>query len=321
VNRAVLALAVCIARAASAGAAPECAIPARSVCVMLHDPELLAERLSDLVQAPDKSGGRADAMRTLFAAAGRAQISELGDERGRNVECTVPGTSGGVIVVGTSQEFDSLGTLAMLPSLAEALAAAPRSHTFRFVAFSAHDSVRSGEREQQPKGAMRLLDALSAADRAKVDVMIHIGPLGFGPIREHPAGADARLRCSLGHAARSAGIELGAPQPSESECKVKRSAGPGSRLSGSGQTALMIACPETNLSQGAIDWQPFRRAGIPIFGVHSSDPLRSSAKLDTALYLQSYRALAIFLALADEVLAARAAPAEAPPTGASTSLR
>jgi len=288
---------------------------------MLHDPELLAERLSYLAQAPETSGGRADAMRTLFAAAGCAQINELGDERGRNVECTLPGSDGGVIVVGTSQVFDSLGTLAMLPSLAEALAAAPRSHAFRFVAFSAHDSVRNGEREQRPKGATRFLDALSAADRAKVDVMVHIGPLGFGPIREHPAGADARLRCSLGRAARSAGIELGDPQPSESECEVKRFAGPGSRLPGRDQIASMIACPKTNLSQGAIDWQPFRRAGIPIFGVHSSDPLRSSEKLETALYLQSYRALAIFLALSDEVLAARAAPAEAPPTGAATSPR
>jgi hypothetical protein len=313
-----LALAVCIARAVSAGAASECAPQVGSVRVMLHDPDVLAGRLSLLAKAPETRTGRVDALRTLFAAAGCSQISELGDERGRNIECTVPGDRDGVIVVGASQEFDSLGTLAMLPSLAEALAVAPRSHTFRFVAFSAHDSVRNGEREQRPKGAMRILDALSAADRAKVDVMIHIGPIGFGPIREHPAGADARLRCSLEHAARSAGIELGAPQPSESECEVKRYAGPGSRLPGS---ASMIACPKTNLSHGAIDWQPFRRAGIPIFGVHSSDPLRSSAKLDTALYLQSYRALVIFLALADEVLLATAPPAEQPPSGAATSLR
>ena len=288
---------------------------------MLHDPDLLAARLNLLALAPEGRTGRVETMRKLFAAAGCQQISEFGDEDGRNVECTAPGTGDGVIVVGTSQAFDSLGTLALLPSLAEAVAAAPRRHTFRWVAFSPHVAIESGESVPKPRGAVRLWKAMARDERAKVEAMIHLGPLGFGPVREHPDAADTKLHCVLEEAARVAGIEFGAPLPTDSDCRIKQGAGPGGRLPAlrGGANPSMITCSQTDRWQGAPDWVPFRRADVRVFSVHSRDPRRSSAELDSALYLKTYRALAIFLALADETLAPGVPPTEVPRAAAATS--
>jgi hypothetical protein len=306
VIRAALALACAVVAAANASAAPECAPPSSSVRVMLHDPEVLAGRLRLLANAEGREP-RVAALRTLFTAAGCTQISELGDGRGRNVECTTPGTGEGVIVVGTSQEFDSLGTLALLPSLAEALAAAPRKHTIRWVAFSAHVVTKDGIREPRPKGAMRLVNSFTADERARLDAMIHLGPLGFGPLREHPDGVEATLRCALEAGARSAGMEIGARRSRDADCRVKRDAGPGSRLPALQRSAgyAMIDCSEADRWLGGHDWHPFRRAKVPIFGIHSGDSGRASSALDTDLYLRSYRAIAIFLALSDDALSER----------------
>lgn len=288
-------MAFAVAASPTLGSANECPAASGSVRVMVHATNLITGRLKLAVKAGRSPDRQARALRELFEAAGCPQIREFGTRRKRDVTCTVPGTSDRIIVVGVNHRYDSVASAALLPSLAEALAAAPRRHTYRWVGFSPHE-VR-GDRTKvtpKPKGAMRLLDGMSDEERARVDVMVHIGPMGYGPFTVHPPQADQRLECALESAVQAAGMELVAEQ------------------------IVVGGCPETDpvlrakLSEGSCrgpdwsggnDWLPFRRAGIPVFGVHSGSETKAGGKLDGRLYVRSYRALAVFLALADEVLA------------------
>jgi hypothetical protein len=269
---------------------------------MLHEPDVLAGRLTRLGDAPDTPEGRVAALRELFAAAGCTQVGELGDGDRRNVECIVPGRRPDTIVVGVNQFYDSLGSVALLPSLAEALAAAPREHTYRWVAFSSHETVADRvNRVQKPKGATRLLASLG--EEARVRAMIHVGPIGFGAYATHPDVTDPRLACAMADAAEAVDVELTLPERPASDCLQS---GTGPQSTG----RAYVGCrPKTNWT-GAADWQPFRRAGIPLLGLHSRAPMdRDGGKIEPASYLRGYRLLAVFLALADEALA--------PPAGQS----
>lgn len=287
---------------ATLGSASECPPTARSARVMLHDPALLAARLTTLGEAPRTHAGRAAVLRKLFEAAGCTEIAEHGGGDRRNVECIVRGASDDVIVVGVNQRYDSLGSAALLSSLAESLAAAPRKHTFRYVAFSAHETlIDPANPVRKPKGAMRWLAALDAARRSRVHAMIHLGPIGFGALATHPDQAEQRLACPLEDAAKTAGVELSAPRELDDEC-VRNGLGPLITSVRRGTHLFSDCRPRTNRS-GSHDWDPFRRRGVPIFGVHSSAGAKYGGEIESAIYLKSYRALAIFLALADEALA------------------
>ncbi len=296
-------LAVCFLGAlglapAQLAAEPACAPPAGAVRLMLHEPDVLAGRLSHLTKSPDSPAGRVAAVRQLFEAAGCPQIVESGEGRRHNLECFVRGASDDVIVVGVSQFYDSIGSVALLPSLAEAMAAAPRKHSFRYVAFSAHEAVSDRvNRVQKPKGAMRLIDSLGEAERGRVRVMIHTGPVGFGAISSHPEQADERLACAFAQAAKTAGLEPRANGDRNADC-VGGGAGPQST-----SRAYMDCRPGMDWT-GGHEWEPFRRVGIRVFGIHSEAEAKFGGKLDPTLYVKSYRMLAVFLALADDALAA-----------------
>ena len=138
-------LAVWMAFAAAAsptlGSANECPAASGSVRVMVHATNLITGRLKLAVKAGRSPDRQASALRKLFEAAGCPQISELGKGRKRDVMCTVPGSSDRIIVVGVNHRYDSAASAALLPSLAEALAAAPRRHTYRWVGHSPANSA------------------------------------------------------------------------------------------------------------------------------------------------------------------------------------
>ena len=212
-------IAIAIGLTAGPGAqAAECPPPSGSVRAMFHEPDVIANRLAFYARARDRAD-RVGVLRKLFEAAGCDSVAEQGEGDRRNVECTVPGSGAGTIVVGTSQEFDSPGSAALLASLAESLEAAPRLHTFRWIAFSAHETWQDkSQRSQKPKGASRWIDAAPPAERARVRIMIHLGPIGFGPVWIHPPSADDRLRCPLEHAIAGAGLQFGTPDQLRREC-------------------------------------------------------------------------------------------------------
>jgi hypothetical protein len=283
---------------AQLAAEPACAAPTGGGRLMLHESDVLAARLAHMTKAPDSPEGRVAALRQLFEAAGCPQIVEPSEGKRHNLECFVRGESDDVIIVGANQFYDSIGSVALLPSLAEAMAAAPRKHSFRYVAFSAHETVTDRvNRVQKPKGAMRLIDALSDAERGRVRVMLHVGPVGFGALGSHPDQAGERLACTFAHAANTAGLEIEPNGGLGSDC-VESGAGPQSTSRG-----FMGCRPETDWT-GGHEWEPFRRVGIPVFGIHSAAEAKFGGKLDAALYVKSYRMLAIMLALADDALAA-----------------
>jgi hypothetical protein len=270
----------------------ECATPSGSVRVMRHEADVLAGRLSLYAKAPNKPDARAQAIHKLFEAAACPQLTQ-GEGSDRNVECTVPGAATDAIVVGVSQKYDSVGSAALLASLQEALAAAPRRHTFRWIAFSAHETKEERTKVvQKPKGATRVVDALDEAERALVRAMVHIGPVGFGPVWTHPANADDRLKCTLETAAKIAGVDLGAADNLVRDCDPA----PG-----------RLECEEAADWSGGNDWRPFRRTGIPVFGIHTGSERKLGGRIDGNRYVATYRMLAVFLALADEALAAPSA--------------
>jgi hypothetical protein len=288
-----LVLAICGATAlafAQPSLAADCAPPSGSVRVMLHDASVIGARLKVYAQAAGSPRDRATAMRTLFEAAACPQISERGaGKKDLSIECTAPGAGTDTIVVGIGQKYDGAGSPPLLASLQEALAAAPRRHTFRWVAFSTHETKEERTKlVQKPKGAMRLVGALSEVERQLVRSMVHIGPIGFGAVRTHPPGADDRLGCAFESAAKIAGVEIGKADNLVRECNPA----PG-----------RLDCEEAAKWSGGNDWVPFRRAGIPVFGIHSGDEVRVGARLRGDRYYASYRMLAVFLALADEALA------------------
>jgi hypothetical protein len=286
--------------AGSALAEGACGAAPPQVRLMLHDPPLLVARLKVVTGAGKSAEARASAVRKLFEAAGCPQLAEQGGDRKRDVVCTVPGASDRIIVVGVNTRYDREPSAALLPSLAEALAAAPRTHTFRWAAFAPHES-RAQDRTKatpNPKGANRLLAEMSEAERARVAAMIHVGPVGFGDIAQHPSGADARLDCALESAVGAAGLAFIPSRKGEGVCRGARK----------DPNAVIPAgeCPEEALRSGGNDWQPFRAAGIPVFGIHSGRDDQMGARLDAAQYVKSYRMLAVFLALADEALSSPA---------------
>jgi hypothetical protein len=268
---------------------------------MLHDGDVIAGRLSLYAKATTPEE-QAVALRKLFEASACPHVDEIGSGRDRSIECVLPGAGDETIVVGVGQKYDSPGSPALLSSLQEALAAAPRRHTFRFVAFSTHESKDEDRTtlKQTPKGAKRLVDALSDHERALVQTMVHLGPIGFGPVWTHPPGVDERLECAFESALRISGAPRGAADHLVREC------------SGAGSGSF-LGCEESARWAGGNDWQPFRRAGIPVFGIHSGGERRVGGRLQGDLYFSTYRMLAIFLALADEALApGGGAPAPAP---------
>jgi hypothetical protein len=276
---------------ASSGA--ECAPPSGSVRVLLHEADVIGGRLALYAKAAESPSERASALRKLFEAAGCPQISERGDGRDLNVECTVPGAGTGTIIVGVGQRYDSAGSPPLLSSLQEALAAAPRRHTFRWIAFSSHETKEERTKVvQKPKGATRVLDAMSDVERSLVHAMIHIGPIGFGPVRTHPAGADDRLKCAYQAAAQIAGVERGESDHLVRDCST-----------GTGR----MECEEAANWSGGNDWLPFQRGRIPVFGIHTGAERKVGGRLEGDRYFATYRMLAIFLALADDALAPGAA--------------
>jgi hypothetical protein len=281
---------------AAAALADDCPPPADSVRLMMQDPAVLDGRLAFLAKTGDGADGRIAALRKLFEAAGCPQLAEGSEVGAHNLECDVPGSASGAgtIVVGTSQAYDSVATLALLPSLMEALAAAPRKHTFRWAAFSAH-------KEKRPKGAMRFLDAVP---HDTLHAMVHLGPLGFGPLRIHVGRPNEALGCLLSAAARRAGTRIDSSARDFAMCRQRRGMNPVSAGRSDGQ--FEFDCSPHIQDRVGNDWRPFQAAGVRTFGMSSSDATRPVLPLDPEQYVRSERAVAMFLALADDALAAPA---------------
>ncbi|HJX01419.1 MAG TPA: M28 family peptidase [Terriglobales bacterium] len=156
--------------------------------------EVVLERLHS---CPAKDIDRERRLQTYFAQAGCSDKALTLDQPKHsalgNVVCTLAGASEQQIVVGAHFDHAELGSGAvdnwsgasLLPSLYQAVATAPRKHTFVFLGFY-------GE-EQGLVGSEHYVRAAGKEKLAQVDAMVNLDTLGLGPTNAWVSHADPNL--------------------------------------------------------------------------------------------------------------------------------
>lgn len=282
----------------AAAAVPDCPeLPdVTPVRVAILPAEIVVARLQRIVEAPLDRRDRTEVIRGLWRAAGCTGFEE--HRRAKNgipgFVCTLHGESEERVVIGANLTGDGEASAALIPSLYESLAVAKRRHTLVFASFA-------------PKGssALRFLEATPPDARAQIRVLLHVGPLGYGPLRIHPENADRALECAI----RRAGVSLRTPvaedtPPPDSSTLIS----PLRR----GDPRKYTPLPGRGV------WQTFRSRGVRVSGVHTGDPMRAMKHFDTKAYYANYRHLTAAIALID---AQTLAPEQARPSAPITSLR
>lgn len=154
---------------------------------------LIEQRLA----AFSTTGARRHAsLKKLFEEAGCGQ--HLADravkgERIPNLECTLPGATDSVIIVGAHFDFrgdgqgvaDNWSGAALLPSLFQGLAAQPRRHTFKFVGFT--------EEEEGLVGSKFYAKKLTREQILRTRAMVNLDTLGLSTTRVWLSRADSKL--------------------------------------------------------------------------------------------------------------------------------
>jgi hypothetical protein len=143
---------------------------------------------------------RAERLEALFIEAGCGEHtrSEMpGGTPEANVVCELPGRSPWTILVGANLDrasdgigaVDNWSGIALLPSLYQAVAAAPREHTYLFAGF-AHVALKQ-------RGSRQFLRRLGEEGRARIRAMISLKGLGLGTTAIWSTQADRNLRQDL----------------------------------------------------------------------------------------------------------------------------
>lgn len=196
-----------------------------------------------------------------------------------NVICTLPGTSGRVIIVGAHFDrapngdgvVDNWSGASLLPSLFEAVKAEPRKHTYLFIGFT--------DEEKGEVGSRFYVQHMSKEDVAVTDAMVNMDTLGLAPAEMWVSHSDTRLV----HAFASLAYQLHVP--------VKG----------------------VNVEQvGSSDGEQFAERNIPRITIHSlsqetwnarilhtSKDKISAVRLDD--YYATYHLLAAYIAYLDQV--------------------
>jgi hypothetical protein len=135
--------------------------------LVLHVPQTDALRLAQLKRAFDDLECKG------------SHLSQQALAEGRNLICTLPGTSADSILVAAHYEREGKGMSAIenwsgaitLPFLYHALTAMPRRHTFIFAALSGNE------------GAKYFLRSLTRSQRNEIKAVVALDALGLGPLR------------------------------------------------------------------------------------------------------------------------------------------
>ena len=235
-----------------------------------------------LRESPRENADREAALEKLFEQSGctGANLSRqpVIHERLPNVVCTLPGTTGSIIMVGAHFDHVARGTgiidnwsgASLLPSLLESLRHEPRKHTFIFVGFTAE--------EEGLVGSTFYARQMTPEQVARTRAVVNLDSLALGPTKLWLNHSDPRLATALATVA--------------------------------GSMKLPIAV--VNADQfGDDDSEPFLKSKIPTLMIHSvtqgtmhilhtSDDSWKAVKLDD--YYDTYRLLATYLAYIDTLL-------------------
>ena len=158
----------------------------------------------------------------------------------------------------------------MLPALRQSLSHRPRRHSFEFVAFA---SEASG-----PAGSRSFVSSIDPNELRRIKAMVNIDGLGTGPLRAEMSHSDPELLCDFWATSALLGMPIEA----------------------------RIASPRESDESEA-----FRRVGIPVIDFSSVTDRSALATrgrpngvppLDEKVYHDSYRLLAVYLAMLDAKL-------------------
>lgn len=241
----------------------------------------------DALTLPDAE--RAATIERLFREAGcETTLESIQGSTLPNVICRLPGRGSTRIVVGAHYDkadagegaADNWSGAALLPSLYRSLAAREPLHGFELIAFGAEEDGLVGSRSH--------VQGLDEAQRRSIAAMVNLDTLGLGSVKVEKRASDPELLCYM----------LG--------------------------SMLLLDAPVGLMNAdrvGTSDFAPFRKAGIPAISIHSitQDTLhvlhtesdRLSA-LDRDAYYETYRVVALYLALLDRNLALPDPSADAP---------
>ena len=232
-------------------------------------------------------------LRKMFADAGCDQhLSEQRVKRSKlpNLICLLPGASERQIIVGAHFDrvsdgdgvVDNWSGASLLPALFQAVKAEPRRHSYIFIGFTDEESGLRGS---------RFYSRQMTADQVSVtDAMVNMDTLGLGPTEIWATHSDPKLTSALVFIAEN----------------------------------LKVSVTGVNVEQigATTDAEPFFERRIPRITIHSlsqkawDDKILHTSKdrisaMHSNDYYQTYRLIAAYLALLDQVVG----PAPAPRTG------
>lgn len=242
--------------------------------------------MQGLQDAPAKNTDRALELEKMFRSVGCEPSEELVKKLSEpNVICVLPGSTESVIVVGAHLDhvkegdgiIDDWSGASMLPSLYRSLADMPRSHTFIFIGF--------GGEEEWLVGSDFHVRHLKPEERKQIAAMINLECLGVSTTKVWTGHSDPYLLKAL--IAMSKFVQL--------------------PLSGA------------DLEYVSTDSESFATYKIPRITIESLTqamlPLLHSKNdnikaIDPALYYDSYRLIAAYLALLDQDVPTDGSPLE-----------
>lgn len=206
-----------------------------------------------------------------------------------NVICTLPGTSGEVIIVGAHFDHvpdvdgvvDNWSGASLLPSLYEAVKVAPRKHTYLFIAFT--------DEEQGLVGSSFYARSMTKEQVAATTAMVNMDTLGLAPTEIWGSHADKNLNRAMAYVAK--------------------------------QLNMPITSVDVEQIGASADSESFADRKIPSITIHSLTPeawrahiLHSSKDKFSAMHLDNYydtyRLVAAYVAFLDQFSNAPGAPAK-----------
>jgi hypothetical protein len=238
-----------------------------------------------LEQYSGSDADREQSLKRLFGEAGCGDhISEQKVTKSRqpNLICTLPGSSGKVIIVGAHYDHvkegdgvvDNWSGASLLPSLYQAIEKPARRHTFIFIGFT--------DEEKGLVGSQYYVRKMTRAEIAATDGMVNLDTLGLGPTEVWVSHSDA----VMAGAAFYIGRQLGVPVTGANVDQVGTSDGE------SFARRKILRTTIHSLTQESYD------AGI----LHTRKDMLSAIRLGD--YYQTYRLLSAYLALLDSTLGA-----------------
>jgi hypothetical protein len=181
-------------------------VPVRFVQVQR---DLIESRLRRVAR---ENAERENGLKQIFMEAGcdggRLREQPVKHQKLPNVICTLPGSSGSVIVIGAHFDHGEKGDgvvddwsgAALLPSLFQSLNGEPRKHSIVFIGFAAE--------EQGLIGSDFYVKQLTPEQTAKIQVMIDLDSLGLGPTKIWLSHSDEKLANALNAIAASTKLPL-----------------------------------------------------------------------------------------------------------------